>query len=322
MHRIGLTGVTGHLGNSVYEKLRELGVPCKLLLRNTHKRYSENECVIGDLRNPETLREFAEGCTAVIHCAGMVWPRKGLNPELTDINLKGTRLLFEQCKKLGVKHFVYVSSIQSMEIPFGARTFDESAKLKTDKTLAYDFSKAEAERFLSKQGGIKITIFNPTAVIGPGDKNLRGMNQLFYLLYTGNLPVVTSGGYYVIDVRTVAEAFVSAILLGKTGKYILGGAYYSIKSLVVKYSEVNALNGKRMLLPAPLMKLIAFLVQPIEYYTKKPLPVNTYAVSTLLNAHPNISSNRAFKELDLSRIPIENTLRDLHTWFKDEFNDD
>lgn len=322
MHRIGLTGVTGHLGNSVYEKLRELGLPCKLLVRKELKKYVQNEVVIGDLRNAETLSEFADGCTAVIHCAGMVWPRKGLNTELREINLNGTKRLFEQCKKHGVKHFVYVSSIQSMQIPFGAKTFDESAKLTTDKTLAYDFSKAEVERYLSEQEGIKITVFNPTAVIGPGDKNLRAMNQLFYLLYKGRLPMVTSGGYYVIDVRTVAEAFVNAILLGKTGKYILGGAYYSIKSLASKYAEINGLDGKRLVLPAPLMKLIAILVKPMEYYVAKPLPINTYAVSTLLNAHPDISSNLANMELDLTHIPIEKTLGDLHTWFKDELTND
>lgn len=141
------------------------------------------------------------------------------------------------------------------------------------------------------------------------------MNQLFYLLFKNKLPMVTAGGYYAIDVRTVAEALLNAILLGKTGKYIVGGEYYSIKDLAAIYSEVNKLNGKRIAIPAGLMKLISLAVKPLEYFVKKPLPLNSYAVETLLNAHPNISSDRAIKDLELTPIPIEKTLEDLHVWF-------
>jgi hypothetical protein len=45
-------------------------------------------------------------------------------------------------------------------------------------------------------------------------------------------------------------------------------------------------------------------------------------VETLLNAHPNISSDRAFADLELSPIPMEKTLVDLHAWFKNGLNDE
>lgn len=319
MQKIGLSGVTGHLGSVVYQTLLNLGIPCKLLLRKELAEYSEKEQVVGHLNEVEKLNDFTKGCTAVIHCAGMVWPKKGRNPNLIEINLDGTKRLFEQCKKNQVLHFVYVSSIHSMDIPAKTETFDESAQLTTDETNAYDFSKAEAERYLAKQDGIKITVINPTAIIGPGDTNLRGMNQLFYLLFRNKLPMVTSGGFYVIDARTVAEALINAVLLGKTGKYLVGGTYYSVKKLASLYGDVNELNGKRMAIPPLLLKLIAFLATPIDYFVQKPLPLNMYAVETLLNAHPNIVSDRSFAELNLTHIPIEKTLQDLHAWFLKEF---
>lgn len=322
MQKIGLTGVTGHLGHNVYEMLHEQGIACKLLLRKEHPDYADSEVVIGELSNAQKLNDFTKGCTAVIHCAGMVWPRKGRNPEVMKVNVDGTKRLFEACKKNQVQHFVYVSSIHSMDAPHKAKAFDESATLTTDETKAYDFSKAEVERYLSKQDGIKVTILNPTAVIGPGDKNLRAMNQLFYLLYRGELPMVTSGGFHVIDVRTVAEALLNAIKLGKTGKYIVGGKYYSIKELASIYGEANALNGKRMALPSEIMRMIAILVKPIDYFFKKPYPLNTYAVETLLNAHENIVSDKSMNDLALTPIPIEKTLKDLHAWFIDGLKDD
>lgn len=320
MHKIGLTGVTGHVGNGVYQKLRDAGIAYKLLMRKPLDEFADDEVVIGDLTQAEKLSEFAKGCTAIIHCAGMVWPRIGRNPEVLKVNVDGTKRLFEKCKKNGVQHFVYVSSIHSMDNPSQAEVFDETARLTIDESKPYDFSKAEVERFLLKQEGIKITIINPTAIIGPGDQNLRAMNQLFYLLYKGQLPWVTAGGFHVVDVRTVAEALLNAILLDKTGKYIVGGNPYSIKALAALYGKVNQINGKRLAIYSEFMRMIAFGLKPIEYLVKKPLPLNSYAVETLLNAHPNISSERAFADLDLSPIPMEKTLVDLHEWFKNGLN--
>ncbi len=320
MQRIGLTGVTGHLGKNVFEKLNVHGIQCKLLLREMSPSYTGNAVVIGDLSSSEKLSDFVQGCMAVIHCAGMVWPKSGRNSEVFETNFEGTKRLFEACKKQGIAHFIYVSSIHSMDAPNKAQAFDESAQLTSDKNKAYDFSKAEVERYLSKQDGIKITIINPTAIIGPGDKNLRGMNQLFHLLLSSKLPMVTAGGFYVIDVRTVAEALLNAILLGKTGKYIIGGRYYSIKELTSIYGEVNGVKGNKKVMPALLMRLLAILVKPIEYFVKKPLPLNAYSVETLLEVHPNILSTKATQDLELTEIPIEQTLEDLHEWFKQDFN--
>jgi len=169
---------------------------------------------------------------------------------------------------------------------------------------------------------MKITIINPTAIIGPGDKTLRAMNQLFYLIFRDKLPLLTSGGFNVVDVRTVADALINAILLNKTGKYIVAGNYYSIKELAVLYGKVNSTRTGRVVMPAWLMRMISLLLTPIEYLVKKPFPLNRYAVDSLLNAHPNISSERSFKDLELTPIQIEQTLRDIHSWFKRKSNDE
>lgn len=322
MQKIGLTGVTGHLGSNVYRRLNELGMECKTLQRKNSGRFPENEVVTGDLNNRENLSDFTRRCSAVIHCASMVWPKKGRNPELIRTNVDGTKLLLEECKKNQVKHFVYVSSIHSMNIPDHSRVFDESATLTTDDSVAYNFSKAEVERYLSKQTGIRITIINPTGIIGPGDKNLKAMNQLFYLLFQDKLPLVTSGGYYVIDVRTVAEALVNAILLNKTGKYLVAGEYFSIKELTSIYGKVNGINGDRKAIPEWLMKILSSFAKAVEYFDKKPWPLNSYAVETMLNVHPDINSDKALRDLELTHIPIEKTLKDLNEWFVNEFTYD
>jgi dihydroflavonol-4-reductase len=322
LQKIGLTGATGHLGRITFEKLKEQGIPCKVLLRKELSEFAKTDSVIGDLSKDDSLNDFVKGCTAVIHSAGMVWPTNRSNPEVIKTNFDGTKRLFDQCRKNQVQHFVYVSSIHSMVNLIDAKVFDETAPLTKDSSKAYDFSKAEVERFLSRQDGMKITIINPTSIIGPGDKTLRAMNQLFYLIFSDKLPVLTSGGFHVVDVRTVADALINSILLNKTGKYLVAGDYYSIKELAMLYGKVNSIQTSRVVMPAGLMRMVSFLLTPIEYLVKKPFPLNSYAVETLLTAHPNISSERSLKDLELTPIQIEQTLKDLHSWFKRELNDE
>ena len=80
VQKIGLTGATGHLGSVVQKALSEKAIPLKLLLRRSDNHFAQEECVIGDLYNDETLSQFVHGCTAVIHSAGMALAAKREEP--------------------------------------------------------------------------------------------------------------------------------------------------------------------------------------------------------------------------------------------------
>jgi dihydroflavonol-4-reductase len=239
MPDIALTGTSGHLGMVVQKMLVSDGISHRVLLRRPVDYIHSGDIVYGDLEDGSVRRALLEQSQTVIHCAAKVWPRTGRNASVIHTNYELTRALFEDAVQAGVQHFIYISSIHSMVAPPPDSVFDESAGLSEDPNRPYDFSKAESERFLRRRTEMRVTIINPTAIIGPGDHYFRGMNQLFTRLYRGRLPAVTAGGFNIVDVRDAARAILTTAVKQQEGKYILTGSYYEILELARKYADLT-----------------------------------------------------------------------------------
>ena len=71
--RVFLTGATGFVGSHVARELAGRGAELSLLVRKTSRIDNLEgiaaETVIGDLREPESLRSAVSGCNAVMHVA-------------------------------------------------------------------------------------------------------------------------------------------------------------------------------------------------------------------------------------------------------------
>jgi dihydroflavonol-4-reductase len=315
MQKIAITGASGHVGFVTHKMLLAANLPHKVLLRQPNPYLQNVEVVLGDLANIDALAELVKGCSTVIHIAGIVWPSKLRNKEVVEVNVAGTKRLFEAAKKAGVQHFVYISSIHALQ-ETNVPVLDETGKLWEDERIVYNFSKAESERFLALQTGMKITILNPTAIIGGGDYYFNGMNQLFQKAEDKKLPMVVSGGYNVVDVKDVAKAIVYAVQHSIEGKFMIGGEYISMKALVKLYGDVNHIKVTNTALSPVAMKILAKLAFPVERILNRPLALNTYSVETLLHAHQHISSQKAKDNLHFSNRPLSLTLQDIHAWIK------
>jgi len=316
--RIALTGASGHLGYVVHKLLERDGVKQRVFLRKPVDYIDTPDIVIGSLEDESTIAELVRDCQTVIHCAGKVWPRTGRNEHVLDVNYGITRRIFKIAAQEEVRHFIYISSIHSMINPTNEKVLDENVALVEDDRLAYDFSKAESERFLREQNSMKVTILSPTAIIGPGDHYLHGMNQLFRRIIRKQLPVLTSGGFNVVDVRDVAGAALSAARSEKEGKFMVGGSFITMADLAHKYGEVTGLKVTKRVVPPWMMRLAAWLSIPIDRMFRKPLAFNEYSVKTLLEGHHNISSARAKDELGHSHRPLEQTLKSVHSWLTEQ----
>lgn len=117
--RVLVTGGAGYVGSSLVPKLLEKGyevVVLDLYLygRDLFAGYRGPKLkeVVGDLRNPVTVKEALTGCDAVIHLACISNdPSFDLNPDLgKSINFDCFRPLLQACKAEGVKRFIYASS--------------------------------------------------------------------------------------------------------------------------------------------------------------------------------------------------------------------
>lgn len=155
---VALTGLTGFIGRHIADNLLARGFTLRALTRQPSRRSVKNlQWVQGDLQQPESLAQLVSGADSVVHCAGQV---RGHNEAVfTRCNVGGSLNLMQAAKESGrCQRFLFISSL-------AARHPDLSW---------YAKSKYVAEQQLSAQASpVALGIFRPTAVYGPGDKELK-----------------------------------------------------------------------------------------------------------------------------------------------------
>ncbi|KXX69910.1 NAD-dependent epimerase/dehydratase family protein [Flammeovirga sp. SJP92] len=314
---IALTGATGHVGYVLHRYLQKENFDHKVLVRSKTNRLQGVEQIVGDLTHQHSLQQFVNKVDTVIHSAAVVYPRYGECQDVYNVNYICSKNLFDLAKKAGVKHFIFISSIHSMEVPSDG-VFDESARLVEDKTISYDYSKAQMERYLNQQEGMKITILNPTSIIGSGDFYFNGFNQLFRLIHSYKLPMLTQGGFDVVDVKDVVKSCIFAVRNEVEGKYILGNTYYSIPEIAKMYGNISQKLITPIELSTSVMKMLATFTDFVDKFSKSPLPTNSYSINTLLELKNPISHQKAVNNLDFNPKVIHNSLQDIHKWIENE----
>lgn len=171
--RILVTGVTGLVGNLVARRLIGNHHQVRALLRNPRKlaqaRETYGDSVMGDLTNPASLKAAVQGMDAVVHCAGLVGTGHGSREQYTHINVEGTRSLVEAARAVGVRRFVFVSTVGV----YGTNTFKPDINEETPYAASTDYpnSKIEAEKAV-RSGGVPFTILRPYWITGGGDRFL------------------------------------------------------------------------------------------------------------------------------------------------------
>jgi UDP-glucose 4-epimerase len=133
-----------------------------------------NEAVIGDVGSSTDWRMMLSGCDAVVHLAARVHMMRDdvLDPLALyrEINTEATLNLARQVAEVGVKRFVFLSSIKVNGEGGDAAYRENDAPAPAD---AYAISKWEAEqglRQIARDTGLEIVILRPPLVYGPGVK--------------------------------------------------------------------------------------------------------------------------------------------------------
>jgi len=174
-----LTGATGFIGRHLLARLQERGhetIHC--LIREGHDiaaRSTSNgpvRYVRGDLFSTEAYGTHLTETDTVIHLAAVTG--KADPKAYFRVNTEGTKSLLEQCKKAGVKNFLYASTI--------------AVKYENKSRYLYAQSKERGEE-LVKQSGLNYCIVRPTIVLGPEApawENFSKLGQLPLLPVLGN----------------------------------------------------------------------------------------------------------------------------------------
>jgi len=322
-----VTGATGHLGNTIIQKLISRGERVRALVLEGDKLANslpaEAELCVGDVSNIDTLYPFFESHgddLVVIHCAGIVSINSGNNKKIYDINVKGTKNIVYLCDKLHVKKLIYVSSVHALPVlPLG-KTMSEVSTFSPKKVRGtYAKTKAEATSHVLKAAsqGLNASVVHPSGIIGPFDNGHSPMTELFLHIGLKKLPACVTGGYDFVDVRDVADGIISCCQNGRSGEcYILSGSYIPVFEIVKAIcNEVGTKAPKTV--PIWLAKIAAPFFELYSSASRKASLFTSYSLYTL-SSNAVFSHKKAEKELGYKPRPFLESVSDTVSWLRNQ----
>jgi dihydroflavonol-4-reductase len=233
MEKVLVTGATGFIGLHCIQQLLNQGYQVNGSLRSMDRKGEVIESLENNNTPVEHLSLFEldlmsddgwdaamEGCDYVLHVASPFV----LSNESLDFFVKpaveGATRALKFAQKNNVKKVVLTSSFAAVGDTFdGTVSFDEShwSDTTNDRMSNYSISKTLAEKAAwdyvkDNDVDFKLSVINPTAVIGPSlSKDIGVSNSLILRLLNGSMPALAKIHIGYVDVRDVAKAHILAM---------------------------------------------------------------------------------------------------------------
>ena len=176
MERSLITGSSGFIGTRLLNLLKGTDCDIRLLARRVNSNYETIICNLGKDKIPQLALESVD---TIFHLAGLAHDIQNNSKDkklYNLVNVDATLELAELAVRIGVKRFIFVSSVKAG----GGSTFGVCASEKDqgDPEGIYGKTKREAELKLlkiGKESGMHVSIIRPSLVYGP---NVKGNLQL------------------------------------------------------------------------------------------------------------------------------------------------
>ena len=328
---IFVTGGTGLVGSHILLRLAKEGIPFKALKRetsslqiceNVFSHYAAKDLfakinwVTGDVNDIPSLENAMEGCSKVLHCAGMISFYPAEAELMRKVNIEGTANVVNVALSKGIKKLGYVSSIAALGRNSTDGMVDEECHFKTTKLESnYALSKyfAEQEVWRASQEGLDVVIVNPSVILGPGDWN-KGSSQIFQRLYKG-LKFYTSGSTGYVDVVDVADSLVALLFSDvKNERFIVNGANLKYRDCFDRIAVALG-KPKATIKVSPFLKEIAWRVDVIRSFVtgENPLLTKETANSAMINS--TYSTVKIKNAIDFNFTDMDTTIKKYSDWF-------
>jgi dihydroflavonol-4-reductase len=314
-----VTGASGFLGRHLVTHLAGSGFRVRALVRaDSHTRYIQDlaELAVGDVLDPASLADAAEGCQYVVHAAALFrfW---GNREAFERTNVQGTANMLEAARRRGVERFIHISTIAVVGHTPREGQIDETTPC--SPADPYQRSKYDGENFVrmfSKGAGLPAIILRPGAFYGPWGH--YAFNRLFFEDPLKGLRIqVHSGKRYTfpVFVPDVCRAVVTALKLGRPGEvYNISGESLTHRAANTLISRLAGMSSFRINIPEKIMLMVArYLTRRAERTGHEPYyPIN---LAGYVFQDWRVSSAKAQAELGFTATPFEEGARQTLEWY-------
>jgi dihydroflavonol-4-reductase len=318
-----VTGGNGFVGSQVVRLLAERGDDLRITHRPRARTESiediEHEAVECDVLDRRAVRRALKGVDRVFHVAGLVSMRPEDEDALYEVNVRGTRIVLEECLRADVDRVVLTSSVAAIGPADHGETADERQLFTAGRLgIPYVNSKheAEVEAFRLAAQGLPVVSVNPCYVFGRGDVYGRATSIVRRFLL-GRIPAYVPGALNVVAVEDVARGHLLADEKGQVGeRYILGNRNYTLDRLFADLARMSGIEPPALRL-SPSVALRA--AQALEAAPgRAPVTVQEVRLSSQWWTYRNTKAKR---ELGFTTTPHEDAIEATVAWYMERQGD-
>ncbi len=238
---VAITGITGFVGRALADRLLAAGVDVRGLVRRPDAELPAGvQRVTGDLDAKEALDALIADTSLVVHCAGAVRGRE--RADFDRVNVAGTEALLARIGQVhpGVR-LIHLSSLAA----------------RAPQLSHYAASKRAAEALFDENTRCRWTLLRPTAIYGPGEKELAPLLQSMARGWAPT-PAVDAARVTLIHIDDVIDAILAAAAStgAQGGCFELSDAHsegYSWDELCLAVSALRQRKVHRIPVPVTLL---------------------------------------------------------------------
>lgn len=277
-----LIGGTGYVGDVMRNRIRDAGYTVKLLTRSSrdHARWESEgfQPVTGDVTDADSLVRAMSGVDAVINLVAVIKEKGDVTFE--RMNYQGSVNVANAARQSGVNRLIQMSALGAGNLP----------------DYPYHFTKWRAENHI-KDLNLQWTIFRPSIIFGPGDKE-QFVGQLADVVKMAPvIPVIGDGKsmFQPIHLNDVSDSFIKALADPSTACQtyeIAGPEKMSYEEILDEITRTLGKNKPKIHMPPALMQVAVSIMNPLPLIeppvTKQQLSMLKLDNTTDHNAAPDL----------------------------------
>lgn len=313
-HVLRLLLQTGHEVSALLRRQSAIHLPSEFMARH-EAHYSEH---IGSLLDYAALRSAAEGCDAIINCAGVTDMSLLRYEDYLPVNCDLCFMLLRLMSENGISRLVHVGTANTIGYGTADSPAREDAPMQSPFTASlYARSKWAGEQALLREARQRanwhVVVVCPGFMIGDYDVK-PSSGQLLLTGYRKPLMAVPRGGKSFVAASDVAVATVNALTLGTSGEqYLLTGEnmnladFYRLQALVCCYRQ------RVVVLPTWLV-LVAGAVGSVLRWFRLRTQLSLCNVRQLL-VREYYDNSLARRTLAMPSTPVSDAIAQFFEWY-------